>query len=86
MRPWKNPYPHCPPPDAIQRDAAAPCRTRLRTVASLRASSRRPPALPQGVVPRVMFLAPLASITLSFYEKFAMLLVSARLRVPLDSL
>merc|ERR1711934_1009551 len=42
--------------------------------------------LMKGVVPRVMFLAPLAALTLSFYEKFAMLLVSSRLRVPLDTL
>ena len=32
--------------------------------------------LMKGVLPRVMFLAPMAALTLSFYEKFAMLLVS----------
>ena len=45
------------------------------------------PMLPiQGVVPRVMFLAPLAALTLSFYEGFAKTLVSQRLNIPADQL
>ena len=42
--------------------------------------------LMKGVVPRVMFLAPLAALTLSFYEAFAKQLVSKRLDVPVSAL
>lgn len=42
--------------------------------------------LMKGVVPRVMFLAPLAALTLSFYEGFAKTLVSQRLNIPADQL
>jgi len=38
--------------------------------------------LMKGVVPRVAFLAPLAALTLSFYEAFAKTLVAKRLDVP----
>ena len=38
--------------------------------------------LMKGVVPRVMFLAPLAALTLSLYEGFAKELVSKRTGVP----
>jgi len=42
--------------------------------------------LMKGVVPRVCFLAPLAAMTLSFYEAYARQLVSKRLGVPAASL
>lgn len=42
--------------------------------------------LMKGVVPRVMFLAPLAAITLSLYESFAKQLVAQRLGVPVATL
>ena len=42
--------------------------------------------LMKGVVPRVMFLAPLAAMTLSLYEGFAKQLVSARTGIPLAQL
>jgi len=42
--------------------------------------------LMKGVVPRVMFLAPLAALTLSLYEGFAKQLVSRRTGVPIASL
>jgi len=42
--------------------------------------------LMKGVVPRVMFLAPLAALTLSFYEAIGKQLVSARLDVPVAAL
>jgi len=42
--------------------------------------------LMKGVVPRVMFLAPLAALTLSLYEGFGKQLVSKRLGVPVASL
>jgi solute carrier family 25 S-adenosylmethionine transporter 26 len=41
-----------------------------------------PAVLMKGVVPRCMFLAPLAGLTLSFYESFAKQLVSLRTGVP----
>ena len=42
--------------------------------------------LMKGVVPRVMFLAPLAALTLSLYEAFGKQLVAARLQVPVEQL
>ena len=42
--------------------------------------------LMKGVVPRVMFLAPLAALTLSLYEGFAKQLVSKRTGVPVEQL
>jgi len=42
--------------------------------------------LMKGVVPRVMFLAPLAALTLSLYEAFGKQLVSARTGVPVAQL
>lgn len=42
--------------------------------------------LMKGVVPRCMFLAPLAGMTLSFYEGFAKQLVSQRTGVPVAEL
>lgn len=42
--------------------------------------------LMKGVVPRVMFLAPLAALTLSLYEGFAKQLVSQRTGVPVAEL
>ena len=38
--------------------------------------------LMKGVVPRVMFLAPLAALTLSLYESFGKTLVSQRTGTP----
>ena len=42
--------------------------------------------LMKGVVPRVVFLAPLAAMTLSLYEAFGKALVSQRLQVPASEL
>jgi solute carrier family 25 S-adenosylmethionine transporter 26 len=42
--------------------------------------------LMKGVVPRIVFLAPLAAMTLSLYEAFGMALVSRRLQVPASEL
>jgi solute carrier family 25 S-adenosylmethionine transporter 26 len=42
--------------------------------------------LMKGVVPRVMFLAPLAALTLSLYEGFAKQLVSQRTGIPVAEL
>jgi len=42
--------------------------------------------LMKGVVPRVMFLAPLAALTLSLYEGFGKALVSKRLGIPIAEL
>jgi len=42
--------------------------------------------LMKGVVPRVMFLAPLAALTLSLYEAFAKQLVARRLSIPVEEL
>lgn len=42
--------------------------------------------LMKGVVPRCMFLAPLAALTLSFYEGFGKALVSQRLDIPVADL
>ena len=42
--------------------------------------------LMKGVIPRVIFLAPLAALTLSLYEFYARLLVSSRLNVPVAEL
>lgn len=42
--------------------------------------------LMKGVTPRIIFLAPLAALTLSLYEAFAKQLVAARLQVPVASL
>eukprot|EP00316_Scyphosphaera_apsteinii_P001699 CAMPEP_0119298684 /NCGR_PEP_ID=MMETSP1333-20130426/850_1 /TAXON_ID=418940 /ORGANISM="Scyphosphaera apsteinii, Strain RCC1455" /LENGTH=293 /DNA_ID=CAMNT_0007299855 /DNA_START=8 /DNA_END=889 /DNA_ORIENTATION=- len=42
--------------------------------------------LMKGVLPRIAFLAPLAALTLTFYEVIAKQLVSRRLQVPASSL
>jgi len=42
--------------------------------------------LMKGVLPRVVFLAPLAAMTLSLYEAFGKELVSRRLKVPVADL
>jgi len=42
--------------------------------------------LMKGVVPRIVFLAPLAAMTLSLYEAFGKQLVSRRLNVPVADL
>lgn len=42
--------------------------------------------LMKGVVPRVVFLAPLAAMTLSLYEAFGKALVSQRLQLPVSEL
>jgi solute carrier family 25 S-adenosylmethionine transporter 26 len=42
--------------------------------------------LMKGVLPRVVFLAPLAAMTLSLYEAFGKELVSKRLQVPVSEL
>ena len=42
--------------------------------------------LMKGVVPRIVFLAPLAALTLSLYEAYARQLVSKRLGIPASNL